>query len=154
MNKNKFYTSIIIVLVILNIFLLAFHFFIKPENNHDRKSIRPRDVIIQKLNFDDTQIEQYEKLISKHQQDIMQLDDEIFSLKGILYQQLNLEKYAIDSLTNEIAIKQVEVEKIHFNHLLDIKKLCKKEQLPAYHELTKEFSKIFLKLPNRRVNER
>lgn len=152
MSKNKFYITIIIILSILNLALLCFHFLLNPKKNN--KPVQPKEIIIKKLRLDENQIKNYEKLIVQHQQTIMALDDTIFELKGELYLQLNNNSQSTDSLTHEIALKQAEVEKVHFEHLLAIKNLCKPEQLPNYSELTKEFSTLFLKLPSRKENEK
>lgn len=149
MNKNKFYIVIIISLIVMNLALLIFLFLGKPPRHE-----KPREIVIHQLNFDKNQIAEYDKLIKKHRHDIMKLDDEIFALKDNLYKNLSTESKANDSLINAISNKQVQVESVHYQHLLAIKKLCKPEQLEDYNNLTNEFGKIFSKLPSRNTHER
>lgn len=115
----------------------------------------PREIVIEKLHFDENQIVEYEKIIEEHQKAIRNLDDSIRNTKNELYQLLNEEKInstIVDSLYLKLANYQKQIETTHFNHFLEIKKLCKKEQLADYKNLTEELSKIFSH-PRRPKNE-
>ena len=57
-----------------------------------------------------------------------------------------------DRLFLKLADLQKQIETTHFNHFIDIKKLCKKEQLSDYENLTEELSKLFSH-PRRPRNE-
>lgn len=150
MQKSKFLTIIIIILLLINVTMAGMLFFGTPTKKHEK----PREIISRELHFDTNQIQKYDVLIKKHQNSIMKLDDEIFKLKSNLYQGLNSEKKDKDNLILLISEKQAEIENIHYNHLLDIKKLCRTEQLTAYDSLTMKFSKMFNKLPSRRNEKR
>lgn len=150
MQKSKFLTIIIIVLLLINVTMAAMLFFGNPNKKHEK----PREIIIRELHFDANQIEKYDVLIKNHQNSIMKIDDEIFKLKSNLYQGLNLESKDNANIISQISEKQAEIENIHYNHLLDIKKICQTEQLTAYDSLTKKFSKMFNKLPSRRNEKR
>lgn len=146
MKSIKLYKIVIVILIIINIVSVYFLF-----NSHNKEAKRkPREIIIEKLNFDNNQIKQYDILIKKHQLDIIKLDDEIFVLKGNLYRKLLNDNEPNDSLINTISKKQAQVEQIHYKHLLDIKALCNKSQLDDFKELTNDFNKIFSKLPSKR----
>ncbi|WP_165395961.1 periplasmic heavy metal sensor [Flavobacterium sp. J27] len=110
----------------------------------------PKEIIIEKLHFDSKQIAQYEALIATHRNTINTLDSTIKKLKRELYATLienETPTNKTDSLFQAITEKQMAIEKVHFNHFLDIKKICKEEQLADYENLTAELAKIFSNKP-------
>ncbi|WP_432671303.1 hypothetical protein [Flavobacterium sp. SM2513] len=154
MNKTKLLTIGVIVLVVINLVTLSFFIINKPHDGRERKAI-PREIVIKKLHFDPDQVMQYEQLIKIHKDSIVVLDNKIKKYKNELYRQLTQEedKKAIDQLFLEIATTQAAIERLHFNHFLTIKKLCKPDQLEDYNELTHELAKIFNpKLPPKDLN--
>jgi periplasmic protein CpxP/Spy len=144
MSKLKFLTYIIILLVIINIFSIVKMLTSSP--NHRQP---PKDIIIRKLNLNDSQITEYEKLISKHRNAIDSIDYEINRTKKKLYSKLNLPENNLvsDSLLNVIAKSQLEIEHTHYNHFRDIKSICKPNQIDKYEALTTELNKLFSKPP-------
>ncbi len=149
MNKTKLLSVAVITLLVLNFGILGFLFLSKKNEPNGRKM--PREIVIEKLHFDENQIVKYEKIIEEHQKVIRNLDDSIRNTKNELYQLLNEEKINSvqkDSLYLQLANYQKQIETTHFNHFLEIKKLCKKEQLVHFNELTAELGKIFA--PNRK----
>lgn len=160
MEKTKLLTFGIITLFLLNLGTLGFLFLSNPKGNHppkhghERRS-KPKEIIIEKLHFDATQIKQYEQLIQWHRSHITELEDKIREDKNELYLQLNenpVNEKAKDSLINALGLYQKQIETIHFKHFEDIKKLCKKEQLEDFTALTEELSRLFSK-PSRHKNE-
>ncbi|WP_298117178.1 hypothetical protein [Flavobacterium sp.] len=145
MNKTKVLVFAVIALVALNFGILSF-LFLSKGNDGPRGRKMPREVVIEKLHFDKNQIVAYEKTILVHQKNIRNLDDSIRATKNELYQLLNhenIDNNKKDSLFLKLADYQKQIETTHFNHFLEIKKLCKKEQLSDYKNLTEELSKIF-----------
>jgi protein CpxP len=145
MNKTKVLGFAVIALLVLNFGILAFLFLSKNEDGPRGRKM-PREIIIEKLHFDKNQIDAYDKTIKIHQETIRELDDSIRTTKNDLYQLLNSEN--INSVQKEsiflkLANYQKQIETTHFNHFLEIKKLCKKEQLSDYENLTEELSKLF-----------
>lgn len=145
MNKTKVLGFAVIALLVLNFGILAFLFLSKNDDGPRGRKM-PREIIIEKLHFDKNQIDAYDKTIKIHQEDIRNLDDSIRTAKNDLYQLLNSEN--INSVQKEsiflkLANYQKQIETTHFNHFLEIKKLCKKEQLSDYENLTEELSKLF-----------
>lgn len=106
---------------------------------------RPKNIIIAKLKFNEQQVNSYQKLIDQHRKDIKENDAKILMLKNELYSLLNADNNntKIDSLTTQIGNIQKQIEVVHFNHFLDIKALCKPEQLPNFNKLSKELTEIF-----------
>ena len=145
MNKTKVLGFAVIALLVLNFGILAFLFLSKNDDGTRGRKM-PRAIVIEKLHFDENQIVEYDKIIKIHQDNIRSLDDSIRNAKNELYQLLNSENINSvqkDSLFLKLADYQKQIETTHFNHFQEIKKLCKKEQLSDYKNLTEELSKIF-----------
>jgi hypothetical protein len=145
MNKTKVLGFTVIALVILNFGILVFLFLSKGNDGPKERKL-PREIVIEKLHFDENQIIEYDKTILIHQKNIRDLDDSIRATKNELYQLLNsenIDNIQKDSLYLKLAGFQKQIETTHFNHFLEIKKLCKKEQLSDYKNLTEELSKLF-----------
>jgi periplasmic protein CpxP/Spy len=149
MTKIKILSISVAVLILLNIGLLIMMFLQGPPHHpkdfpphHDQEG--PKELIIHQLHFSDEQKEAYQKLIEVHQQKIRGLDKNIRETKNRLYAELNTATSVIkDSLMQAISTYQLEIENTHYNHFLDIKKLCKPDQLKYFEELTKELAFYF-----------
>ena len=157
MEKTKVLTFGIVALFLLNLGTLGFLLLSGPKGhrppNGPEGRPKPREIIIEKLHFDAAQIQQYDKLITWHRSQINDLEDRIRDAKNELYLQLNEEvvtNKTTDSLINVLAMSQKQIETVHFKHFQDIKKMCKKEQLNDFSELTEELSKLFSKGPKPR----
>ena len=104
----------------------------------------PKNFIIKQLDFDVNQIKTYEELIDQHRKDIRENDRKIQNLKKNLYSLLlNENKQKADSLALEIGKIQTKIETIHFNHFLDIKALCKPNQINNFNMLSYELLEVF-----------
>lgn len=145
MNRTRLLTFAVIALFLINILTLSFLFFNKGPRPNDRNKQKPREIIIKKLNFDESQISSFDKLIKNHESAIDLLDLEIRNTKNNLYNQLskNNNEKEVDSILNTLNKYKAEIELVHYNHFSDIKKLCKTDQLDNYNQLTKELAKIF-----------
>ena len=143
MNKNKFQLLIIIALVISNLLMLAFIGFSKKHKKPIYEG--PKNIIIERLGFNDEQIKEFEQTIIKHQAKIAEKDQELIILKNDLFSTLQQDynPNLIDSLTNNLAQKQKEIENIHYHHFMDIKKLCKDDQIAKFNFLANELAKLF-----------
>ncbi|MFT5753825.1 MAG: protein CpxP [Flavobacterium sp.] len=146
MNKSKLLTFAVIMLFLINIVTLSFFIF-KGQKGNDMRSKRPmpREIVIKKLHFDDEQAAQYVALIKTHRDSISKIDEKIKMYKNGLYNELSKtdNQNVIDNLFVQIATAQTSIEKLHYNHFLDIKKLCKPNQLKDYNDLTTELAMIF-----------
>jgi len=142
MNRTKFYNIIICLLLISNFVLL---YFALQKSSRGFDPDGPKNIIIEKLHFDENQIKSYQKLIDKHRKDIRKNNDQILMLKKELYSNLktNDSKKELDSIATQIGVIQKQIEEIHFNHFLDIKALCKPEQLSKFDSLSEELTEIF-----------
>lgn len=152
MNKIKLLSFLVVALVILNITILVVFIFNKPNHpEHPRLHQEPKNIIIERLHFDDTQITAYEELIKTHKTNIKTRFKELRNAKEELYILLNdNDSTKKDALISKINNTQKEIEQLHFNHFLDIKKLCKDDQLIDYEELTHELARLFAPHPKPR----
>ncbi len=151
MEKTKLLTITVIGLLVLNLATLGFLFISGPKGHkppHDLPEGRqiPREIIINRLHFDVNQQKDYDKIIQWHRGEIKKLDSEIREAKIELYSQLKesqLDLKVKDSLIAVINTNQKQIEITHFKHFEEVKKLCNKDQLEDFNELTEELSKLF-----------
>jgi protein CpxP len=146
MNKVKFLTIVVVGLVISNIALIVFMFCNKPAHP---KHLGPRNLIIEKLGFDEAQVKAYDKIIEWHQDEITKTEKEVMVLKNQLYSTLatDAQRNIKDSLINEISKVQLKVEQIHYKHFEDIQQLCNADQQHAFKNMTKEIAALFAHPP-------
>ena len=150
MNKNTFYLVTIVALLVANVILLVLHF--RPPNRPNE----PKKIVIDRLKFDDEQIQKYEALIVEHRKKVVENTNQINILKNNLYQELNK---STDSLKiNDLAENMAQLEKkaiiVNFRHFEDIKKICKPNQKEEFESLAGDLAEIFSKkhLPKRKDN--
>ena len=105
----------------------------------------PRDLMIERLHFDEPQIKEFEKLIHEHRKNITEQDKQMQDLKTALYNNLKSpeNKTTTDSLINLMTAVQNKIEHIHYAHFEDLKKICKPEQMNDFNELANDLSHIF-----------
>lgn len=139
MTKNRFYIFIIIGLLISNMLLVAFILLKKPPQHSG-----PRNLIIERLKFDENQIRQYDELISQHRRQIREKRHEMTDLKTQYYSLLkNEDKKNGDLLINEIGKLSMETEKINYKHFQDIKRICHPYQMKNFDHLIDDFENLF-----------
>ncbi len=142
MNKIKFLQVLIVALFFSN--LLVVYYAFQLTKNRGFNPDGPKKLVIEKLHFDEQQISAYEELIDEHRKQIREKNEAIRNQKLALYQQLNSENDSLKTIyLSGIANLQAQVEEIHYKHFIDIKKLCKPEQLSSYEAFSKEILKIF-----------
>ncbi len=154
MSKYKILVFIVAIVILMNLVLIGFLFTNKDRGPRNR--VEPKAIIIEKLHFNASQIAVYENTIQQHQRKIRDLDDAIREQKNLLYSMLpkkNADTTKVDSIINNIAQLQKEIEHTHYNHFLEIKKICTTEQLQDYNALTEEFSQL-ISHPKRPMHER
>lgn len=142
MSKIKLLTIAVIILLLCNIGLMIFmHSMKSPHRNHDG----PKKHIMEVLQLNDTQANQFEELIKQHQANIKTEENTMSDLKGQLYSglvnEMNVEQH--DSLVNELGKIQSGIERIHYKHFEDIRSLCNEEQQKNFNTLANELSTLF-----------
>jgi protein CpxP len=154
MEKTKLLTITVIGLLLLNCATLGFLFLNGSKGHnpaHERREGRPepKEIIIERLNFDSNQQQEYDKLIEWHKRKIDNLDEEIRHEKYLLYGLLAKDTTDIDFKQNKQKIidtilgYQIQVEETHFKHFQDIRKLCANDQLAEFDKLINDLPRIF-----------
>jgi protein CpxP len=146
MNKVKTLSILSISLLVINLILIWF--LVTNKMPHNRKE-GPKKIIIEQLDFNESQIKEYEKLIDLHRTSIRQSELEMMAMKNELYTTLQKQEQTdiADSLIAAIGNKQIQIEHIHYKHFQDIKQLCQPEQLKLFDELCKDIAKLFAHKP-------
>ena len=142
MSKNKFYAIVIVGLLISNGILV----FFMSQKDHRRKPPRsPKEIVIKRLNFDESQIALYNVLIEGHGEKMHELMKSIRESRNDLYSKiLDDDKSNVQaSLIESIARNQGQLEQLNYSHFQDIKSLCMPNQLDDFEELSKDLAKIF-----------
>jgi hypothetical protein len=145
MSKTTILKWIIAGLMFSNLLLIFGGFF----SNSKHRKIQPRQLIIEKLKFDETQILQYDELIKDHQKSIQALDKQIHRTKSKLISQLKVDSLSSneDLIISEIASLHKKIEKTHMNHFREIKKICNPNQALKLDSI--DLNKIFFKRKRR-----
>ena len=144
MNKIKVLSWTVVILIILNIGLVSFFIFTKPPHPHGPNK-EPKHLIIDRLSFTDEQIEKYDLLINEHRSKVTSLEHQLKEVKEKLYTQLEHQKNDTNEnlLFEEIGLIHENIEKVHFDHFVQLRAICKGDQLLAFDELISELTIIF-----------
>ncbi|MBL7883326.1 MAG: hypothetical protein JNL69_04620 [Bacteroidia bacterium] len=143
MNKVKLLAIISVGLLVSNILIVVLLF--NKSDKHPPRHGGPRNIIIEKLHFDETQITEYDQLIQWHRSEIDKNEHQMMALKNQLYSLLkeNASSEKKDSLINELSLLQKQIENVHYKHFSDIQKMCKAEQQEAFNSLIEEIAILF-----------
>lgn len=155
MNKSLFYQIVIIALLLLNTFLMfkIYSGESKCDGRYERED--PRQKIIKKLNFNDAQKQQFQDLIEIHHSKVSEKDKEIMALKKKILESLSHDSVInFDNEYQRIGELRAEIESIHFNHFLDIKSICRADQLEAFNNMTSKLMHHFGKKPHGRPHHK
>ena len=140
MNKSKLMKFVVVVLLISNLALIAFVFSGRRRPAHEG----PRDIIIERLHFNQKQVEEYDKMITGHRKSIDEMQAKMLRLKKSLYGTLiDNSTGSNDSLRTAIGNVQIEIEKINYDHFQDIRKLCDAEQQQSFNLLVNDIAELF-----------
>jgi len=150
MNKTTLLSYSVVILLVLNLALVSFLVFGKsqPEHRsakgHKRLKDGPKQEIIAQLNLDEEQQAAYTILIEAHKRDIDQHGVKIQTAKQKIFELLKAEDHSPkDALIATISHHQIQIEEIHFQHFLDLKGLCKPDQIDDFNALTGELGRLF-----------
>ncbi|MEM6630308.1 MAG: periplasmic heavy metal sensor [Bacteroidota bacterium] len=150
MNKTRFLSILVVFLLVLNIGILGFFLFIAPKpgppggppGGPGNKGIKNQ--VIRKLQLDDNQVEEYERLVKTHVENIRNKAQEMEGTRAGIFDELAKEDpFKKDSLLARIGTLQKEIETLHVYHFQRIKAICRPEQLPAFKELVSDLSRRF-----------
>lgn len=146
MSKIKLLSIAVIGLLVINTIIVGFLFMKKtpPPPAGPMEQAGPKRIIIERLHFDKEQVMAYEKLIDEHRFAIRTIDDSIRLVKTLLYQTLTNENFTGKNLLiNRLGVLQQQIDGVHYNHFVQLKKLCNPGQRNSFNDLTKELAHFF-----------
>ena len=148
MKKERFYSIVIILLLILNLGTLGYLWTNKNEQHHLPPPMHnrpdPAERIARKLQLNDEQKEQFEVLKQEHKRGIDSVHNAMNGLRRELFMLADnkeLDATLQDSLLNEI--KNVEAAKhmVVLKHFHDLRLILREDQLGAFDDLIEEVSR-------------
>jgi Spy/CpxP family protein refolding chaperone len=126
-TKIKWLTGTTVLLIILNIVIVSFVWFAPHALHRERDHGGPAKFIIQELNFNQTQREQFEKLKDEHHNLMMMINERDRHIHDALFELVKNghDSMAIsDSLINQIAENRKQIESVTYHHLAAVRKIC------------------------------
>jgi periplasmic protein CpxP/Spy len=148
MNKSRMLTVLLVLCLLTNGFLVwklwGPHHPIKGHRHE------PKHRIVEALNLTSDQLVAYDSLIVGHRQAIVSLENKIVSARGEWYKQIANGGMAQDSVAYEIALFQQQIELVHYRHFVDIRQLCRGDQLNNFDQLSTELPALFQHSPSRK----
>lgn len=149
MTKIRFFYLLILLLVVINLWQL----FAGMMANRRENRPEPKEMIISRLKLDENQIVSYEKLIRDHRSKIQSREVLLLQAKKNFYYTLKnpkLKETEVEDKLIQINLVQKEIERIHYDHFLQIRALCKENQQLLFDELTKDLPQLFHPKPSKR----
>lgn len=144
-NRSKVFLAIIGILLVANIALVSFFLMRKDGPRHEK---RPEWKVVisgflkNEIGFDTVQLNKYYSLSDRHKENMKKMMDSLRTPKDQQFKELvaaNFSDSAMNSMAGQSATAQKAMELQMFNHLKNIRLLCKPEQLPKFDSL---FGKI------------
>ena len=151
-NRSKVFLVIIAILLVANIAMVSFFLLKKDADKRDKKPEWKTVIsgfLKNEIGFDTVQLKQYDSLSDRHRDNIKKLMDSLRNTKEKQFKELasvNFSDSAMNIIADRSAATQKTMELNMFNHLRNIRLLCKPDQLP-------KFDSLFGKVLNRRGGE-
>ncbi len=147
LNQNKFLKWLVIILALLNLGTLSVMWIGKPAATlpPPPPSHGARDNMVgflrNELKLNDEQVEEFSKLRDKHFLSAKKISREMHELKKSLMDNVfKNEPINKDSIATLIGKKQTQLELLTYNHFMELKEVCGKEQI---HKLKKMLGGFF-----------
>lgn len=153
MKENTFLKIVVVALLGINIAVIS---FLLIGRKHHHKQRGPAAHIIEKLQLNKPQQEQYQLLIKDHRKNIDKYDSINITLKADLYRlslNANPDSAGIEAILKAIGQNQISIERTHAQHLESIKKICSSDQKKNFDMLIEEFPKLFSRRPPHHENK-
>ena len=148
-NRSKIFLAIIAILLAANIALVSFFLMKKDDRKTEKRPDRKTMIanfLKNEIGFDTVQLQQFDTLSARHKENMNQMFDSLRESKDGQFKQLTAGNFS-DSVMNSVAEQSAANQKIMelkmFNHLKNVRMLCKPEQLP-------KFDSLFVKVLNKR----
>lgn len=147
-ERTRLLIILVIVLLALNITTLATIWIGKTQHNlkHEMQ-FGPKRLIIEKLHFDEDQIEIFNTLVEEHQQQMSELRQQIFDSKEAFYSQLKQDApdttVAYQSIAN-ITSYEEKAEHITFDHFRKVRTICHPDQKQQFDIVISDILKTMM----------
>ena len=152
MNRTKLLTIAVIGLLLINLGTLGVLMMHRPPHQ-PQSEMRPpppgegpKQLIIDRLHFDDAQQKQYDLFIDEHKKKTNELHDASREMHNQLFSLLkseSIDKTKSDAIIQQIADNQKAIDNLNFDHFQKIKSICKPNQLEDFNELADELAELF-----------
>ncbi len=147
MTKTKLLIIAVITLLLLNIATLAFIFTRKhPIHNDMRNGEGPKQLIIERLKFNEAQQKQYSVIVDDHRTKSKALNKTSGVMHNELYSLLKekyIDKQKADTIIIKIAENQKTIDNLNLEHFQQIKSICTVNQIQFYNILVGELTHLF-----------
>ena len=151
MNRTKLLTIAVIGLLLINLGTLGVMMMHKPPRPPHGEmpppnGEGPKQMIIDRLHFDNAQQKQYQVLIDEHKKKTNELHDASKELHDQLFSLLKtdvVDKAKADAIIQQISDNQKAIDNLNFDHFQKIKSICKPEQVKDFNELAGELAGLF-----------
>lgn len=145
MNKTKFLTILVLLLLVLNAVTLFFLLGKKDSPKNRPGGGRPySEYLTKKLNLDTVQVAQLKELRDKHKQELGELwkeDRQLQEAKFVLLKEGSTDSLKLDSLLTLIVANKKKFELAFHNHFLQIRALCRPDQVELFNNTLDEMKK-------------
>lgn len=141
MNKNILLYILLVFLIVVNGFFLFNYLGNSADKPNEMERKRPMDFIVEVLEFDDNQIEQFEKLNEEHHQSMIKYTEDTKNLKDELFTLITADDVSntkIDSIIGLLGVKEQEREKSIFYNLRGIQSICNDKQKANFEKIIKD----------------
>ena len=137
MKKNNILYILLLVLVIMNGFFL-FNYLGRPDHKGPKES---GNFIVKQLKFNETQLQQFNTLETKHHNQMRAIGDDVKELKNELFNKITspeINQDNINGLITSITTQVAKKEKELFNRLRAIYELCDDKQKAHFSDIIKK----------------
>jgi Spy/CpxP family protein refolding chaperone len=145
MNKTKFLIILVLLLLVLNAVTLFFLLGKKDSPKNRPGGGRPySEYLTKKLNLDTVQVAQLKELRDKHKQELGELwkeDRQLQEAKFVLLKEGSTDSLKLDSLLTLIVANKKKFELAFHNHFLQIRALCRPDQVELFNNTLDEMKK-------------
>jgi periplasmic protein CpxP/Spy len=145
MSKTKFLTILVVLLLLLNAVTLYFLIGNKPAPKKKPGGNRSySEYISKKLNFDTIQFQQLKELRDNHKKELDSLRKEDRQIQEAKTQMLKdgvTDNVKLDSIFTVAAANKKKFEMAFHNHFMQIRALCRPEQLQLFNQTLDEMNK-------------
>jgi len=145
MNKLRFLTAAVMLLLLLNTGTLLYLFLARNKNERTGPPGRAASgFIIEQLHLDARQQQQFAELRDQHRAIIRRVQEEDRRLHDVYFGLLktdNPDKAKTDSLSSLIAAQRSLIETTNFEHFQQLRKLCRDDQKKRFDATIDEIAR-------------